>query len=378
MIVIYGSLFVRCDQRDRQRQRSTINAVGVDMEVTKALVDEADIFNKITQIRTPTESYARKYPVIVELANQQLEEKLWFSSEMKVELDKLNLKFKLEPHQLHAVKTVLQLFLKYELIVGEEFWMGKVVRTFPRPEVKLAASILCMMELAVHAEFYNQINVVLGMDTDADYVAYKDDPELMGRMDWLESVLGDEDDVLSVIIFSLTETALLFSSFAILKSFQCNGYNDIPVIARGANQSAVDEDLHGVVSAEIINQYYAEIGRPLSEDTRRVEKIRQAIDHVYAHECRIVDMAIPGGELNGESAENYKAFVRYRLNVWCRRLGLEDHFENDDTPIKDWFEMNTYAYKMIDFFTPGMGMEYELGWDEEELAKAWEEELKYE
>ena len=331
-------------------------------------------FDAKTQIRTPTESYARKYPEIVRLALSQFEEQLWFSSEMKVELDKLNLKYEIAPHKLHAVKTVLQLFLKYELIVGEEFWMGKVIKVFPRPEVKLASAILCAIELGVHAEFYNQINVELGMDTDEDYVAYKNDPELADRMNYLEGVLAGDDDVLSVIIFSLTETALLFSSFAILKSFQCNGHNDIPVIARGANQSAIDEDLHGVISAEIINTYYQELGQPLRNDHKRVAEIRKAIDYVYKHECRIIDMAIPGGELNGQSAEDYKAFVRYRLNVWCRRIGLEDHFEDDNTPIKDWFEMNTYAYKMIDFFTPGMGMEYELGWPEEELALAWEED----
>lgn len=344
------------------------------ISATQGTPSEASSFNfdAITQIRTPTESYARKYPEVVRLALTQFEEQMWFSSEMKVELDKLNLKYEIAPHKLHAVKTVLQLFLKYELIVGEEFWMGKVIKVFPRPEVKLAAAILCAVELGVHAEFYNQINEVLEMDTDADYVAYKNDPELAGRMEYLEDVLSGEDGVLSVIIFSLTETALLFSSFAILKSFQCNGNNDIPVIARGANQSAIDEDLHGVISAEIINTYYQELGQPLSKDTARVAKIRQAIDYVYKHECRIIDMAIPGGELNGQSAEDYKAFVRYRLNVWCRRIGLEDHFDDDETPIKDWFEMNTYAYKMIDFFTAGMGMEYELGWPEEELALAWE------
>jgi ribonucleotide reductase beta subunit family protein with ferritin-like domain len=347
--------------------------IGFQMVDTGGLAAPFD-FDAKTQIRTPTESYARKYPKIVELANQQFEEKLWFASEMVVELDKINLKYELAPHRLHAIRTVLQLFLKYELIVGEEFWMGKVIKVFPRPEIKLAASIVCAMELGVHAEFYNKINIELGIDTDEDYVAYKNDPELAERMDYLESVLSGEDEVLSVIIFSLTETSLLFSSFSILKSFQCNGYNDIPVIARGANQSAVDEDLHGVISAEIINTYYQELGRPLSEDTRRVAEIRKAVDYVYKHECRIIDMAIPGGELNGQSVEDYKAFVRYRLNVWCRRIGLEDHFEDDETPIKDWFEMNTYAYKMIDFFTPGMGMEYESGWPEEELAKAWEED----
>jgi len=354
---------------------ATTGAVQAPLVQTPVL-DSTGVFdwNRKTQIQTPTLSYTRHYPEIVKLANQQLEEKLWFSSEMIVERDKMQLLYELSPEQLHAVKTVLQLFLRYELIVGEEFWNGMVIREFPRPEVKLAASILGMMELAVHAEFYNQINQVLGMDKDEDYLAFADDPVLAARVEWLDKVLSGEDKVLSTIVFSMTETALLFSSFAILKSFQSNGHNEISVIARGANQSAVDEDLHGVMSAEIINQRYRELGRPLKEDTERVVKIYEAVNYAYEHECRIIDMAFLTDKLNGMTKEDFKAFVRYRLNIFLTRIGLDPAFEDDETPIKDWFEMNTYAYKMVDFFSSGMGMEYEMGWKEECFSAAWTEE----
>lgn len=331
-------------------------------------------WNKRTQIQTATMSYTRHYPEIVALANEQLEKNLWFSSEMVVERDKMQMLYELTPSQLHAVKTVLQLFLRYELIVGDEFWNGLVIKEFPRPEVKLAASIVGMVELAIHAEFYNQINIVLGLDKDEDYVAFADDPILAKRVEWLESVLSGEDKVLAVIIFSMTETALLFSSFAILKSFQSNGHNEIPVVARGANQSAVDEDLHGVISAEIINKHYEELGRPLNEDLVRVGKIYEAVNYAYEHECRIIDMAFIEDTLNGMTKEDFKAFVRYRLNIFLARIGLQPAFLDTETPIKDWFETNTYAYKMIDFFSSGLGMEYEMGWKEEDFASAWEEE----
>ncbi|MNH03423.1 ribonucleotide-diphosphate reductase subunit beta [compost metagenome] len=329
-------------------------------------------WDRKTQIQTPTMSYTRHYPEIVKLGLEQYEQKLWFSSEMVVERDKMQLLYELSPAQLHAVKTVLQLFLRYELIVGEEFWNGMVIREFPRPEVKMAAAILGCVELATHAEFYNQINQVLGMDKDEDYLAFTNDPLLAARVEWLESVLTGEDKVLATIIFSMTETALLFSSFAILKSFQSNGNNLIPVIARGANQSAIDEDLHGVVSAEIINTRYQELGRALREDTARVEKIYEAVQYAYEHECRIIDMAFLEDKLNGMTKGDFKAFVRYRLNIFLRRIGLDDAFD-DETPIKDWFEMNTYAYKMVDFFSTGMGQEYEMGWKEDMFSLAWTE-----
>lgn len=336
-------------------------------------------FNQITKIRTPTESYTRHYPSIVELANEQLEKQLWFSSEMVVELDRMQLLYELSPEQLHAVKTLLTFFVRYELSVGD-MWK-RIAELFPRPEVKIASSVVEMVERAIHAEFYNQPNQQLGLDNDEHYMSYTKDPELLERAQWLGKLLGDKDDeVLGVIIFSMTETALLFSSFAILKSFQSNGYNLIPVIARGTNQSAIDEDLHGVISAEIINTYYAEMGRPLLEDKKRYEKVVEAVYYAYEHECRLIDIAIPADVFNGVNKQEFKEFVKHRLNIYLERLGLPHEFVVGECSIINWFELNTYAYKVIDFFSAGMGQEYESSWNENAFIQGWleakEEETK--
>ena len=326
----------------------------------------------LTKIQTPTDSYVRHYPRIVELANKQLEEQLWFSSEMVVELDRMQLLYELTPEQLHAVKTVLTFFVRYELSVGD-MWK-KVAELFPRPEVQLAASVVECVERAVHAEFYNQPNQQLGLDTDEHYLAYTKDPELLERAQWIGKLLSDkEDPILGVITFSMIETAILFSSFAILKSFQSNGYNLIPVIARGTNQSAIDEDLHGMITAEIINTYYSELGKKLVDDGTRYPKIVEAVKYAYEHECRIIDIAIPEDTFNGVAKQEYKEFVKKRLNTYLTRIQLPEMFEVGECSITEWFELNTYAYKVVDFFTPGIGMEYESSWDETGFVKGWRE-----
>lgn len=323
-----------------------------------------------TRIQTPTDSYVRCYPKIVELANKQLEDQLWFSSEMKVELDKMQLKYELSPEQQHTVKFLLNLFVKYELEVGS-MW-AKIGKIFPRPEIKLAASVVEMVERAVHAEFYNQINIQLGLDTDEHYLQFMDDPILKERAEWLGKLISDkEDEELAVIIFGMTETALLFSPFSMLKSFQSNGNNKIPVVARGTNQSAIDEDLHGIIAAEIINTWYLEQGISLKEDKPRYKAIREAVHQVYEHEERIVDLAIIGESLNGATKQEYKEFVKHRLNIYLERLNLPHEFEVGECSIIDWFEKNTYSYKVIDFFSSGQGQEYELGWNKHGFGNAW-------
>jgi len=327
----------------------------------------------LTRIQTPTEGYERHYPEIVRLANIQLEKQFWTSSEMKVELDRMQLLHDLGEDRTHAIKFVLNLFVRYELQVGD-MWQ-RIGQIFPRPEVKLACSVIDMVERAVHAEFYDQVNKQLGLDTDEHYLAFLSNPELKKRVDWMGKLLSPraKDPELGVIIFSLTETALLFSSFAILKSFQSNGFNDIPVIVRGTNQSARDEDLHGRVSAEIINTYYRELGTTLFEDKTRYEKVRQAIHYAFDHESLIIDQAIPSGVLNGTTAEQFKTYVKRRLNIYAERLGIPPEFDLSevDDPVSGWFEENTEAYKVPDFFTPGMSMEYETGgWDEAGFIRA--------
>ena len=317
----------------------------------------------LPRIQTPTDSYVRYYPGFVEFANKQLEDQFWTSTEMKVELDRMQLLYELTPEQTHAVKFVLNLFVRYELRVGD-MWK-KVAKIFPRPEVELVSSVIEMIERAVHAEFYNQLNIQLGLDTEEHYLSFLNDPVLKERVDWLGNLLKvEEDPILAVTVFSMAETAILFSSFAILKSFQSNGNNMIPVVVRGTNQSAIDEDLHGQVSAAIINQYYSEIGTTLFEDKERYTKVREAVKYAYEHEERIIDLAIEGDRLNGVLKSDFKKFVQKRFNLYLERIGLPPEFENTDTPIDGWFELNTVAYKVVDFFTPGQGSEYEQGWSE--------------
>lgn len=325
----------------------------------------------MTRITTPTDSYARHYPKIVELGLTQFEKNFWTSSEMKVGLDKMQLLYGLKEDQLHAVKYLLTLFVRYELKVGD-FWQV-VAKTFPRPEVQMVCSIIDATERAIHAEFYNQINIELGLDKDEHYLAYADNPVLKERSDWLDSLLRGEDKILGTIIFSMTETVLLFSSFSILKSFQSNGNNLIPVIVRGTNQSAIDEDLHGQVSAEIINTYYAELGIKLRDDKERCDAVYKAIEMAFEHECLIIDEAIIGDSLNGVSKKEYKDFVKHRFNIFANRLGLNAPFRVRDCQVVDWFEKNTYSYKVPDFFTAGLGMEYESSWSEQAFANYWRE-----
>lgn len=331
-----------------------------------------------TRITTPNSSYELKYPKVLELADKQAEEQLWFKNEMVVENDRMELEYVLSPEQLHAVKTVLHLFLQYELHVGDEYWNGIFIKLFPRWESKAGASTMAFIELMVHARSYNEINIVLGLDKDEYYTSYVNDDVLNARMNWLDGILRGDNKMLSALCFSLTETALLFSSFAILKSFQSNGVNLIKVIAQIANQSALDEDLHGSYAVEHFNTYFTEVGTPLWEHEDMFSKLISACHHVFEHEKRIVGMAIPSGELNGYTTEEYTLFVAYRIGVFLERLGVPQELVPEEfrvsyleSSVATMFNKNTYGYQMPDFFTKGQNREYESSWSADQFLEGY-------
>ena len=108
---------------------------------------------KKAQIQKATESYVIKYPEFIELCDTQIEKCFWTHSEIKVEKDLQDLKVNLTESERHGLLTVLKLFVKYELFVGNEYWLGRVLKKFPIPEIQRMASCFGHIELNVHAPF---------------------------------------------------------------------------------------------------------------------------------------------------------------------------------------------------------------------------------
>jgi ribonucleoside-diphosphate reductase beta chain len=315
------------------------------------------------QIMTPTDSYVTVYPQFIELANTQLEKCYWTANEIAMEKDKQDMLVNMTPAAHHAVTTALKLFVKYEIFAGNEYWLSRVLKKFPRPEVQRMSAAFGMVELCVHAPFYNKLNEVLGLNTDEFYTSYVEDPVLLSRMKFLDAIVDSEDDLLSVAAFSIVEGAILFSSFALFKNFQSNGNNLISNTVRGINQSVIDEGLHQTGGAVLFKTALSEMSPTTEYLATLHQKITEAATTVYAHEERIVDMLFEKGEIPGVNATQLKEFVKSRINICLGDLGVSAAFVVSDNPVAEWFYQGVQSYQMIDFFT-GVGREYTRDWDE--------------
>lgn len=96
------------------------------------------------------DSYTFAYPKAIEFAEKQ-EDIFWTAKEVALEKDIHDLRTSLTEAELHGVTTVLRLFTEYELKVGADYWLSRMMRVFKRPELQRMFSIFGMIELNVHA-----------------------------------------------------------------------------------------------------------------------------------------------------------------------------------------------------------------------------------
>ncbi len=302
--------------------------------------------------------YEFAYPEILEISDRQLKDNFWHSSEYDVSLDKLELRYDLDAGEQHFVLKTLPLFLRYEMFVGS-FWTDVYPKLFKAPECQELASVINMVERAIHSRFYRQMSEALELDNDTHFLDFLNHPELKSRTEKLGKWLHGDDPINTCLAYSAVEGVFLFANFLGLRSFQMNGNNKIPVVVRGTIQSSIDEDLHSVALTTSINIMYRELGTSLLEDTERYAGFLELLADGYVHECLIIDSTVPEGGLNGITRDEYKDYVAHRINLLLARYGCDKLFPEVSSRIGTEFEGGIKGFKMVDFFTSGTGSEYQ-------------------
>ena len=300
------------------------------------------------------------YPAVVEYTNKQANI-FWTAEEIKVEKDKQDILVNMTESERHAVITTLKLFTKYEMIIGEEFWIERVMKWFPRPEIQAMASLFGAVELSIHAPFYRKINEELNLATDEFYTSYTTDPVLSDRIKFLDGLLGHDDIAKALGAFTFGEGAILYSSFAFLKHFQSQGKNKLLNVVAGINFSARDEALHSEAAGWLFQQYASEAGLDLEEYEKYFTEVAVK---VLEHEVAIIEKLFEKGDIEGITKTQMVSFVKSRINVCMRNMGFSNIHKVDYNPVSEWFYKGINGYAMNDFFV-SIGNQYQRNWSGE-------------
>ena len=325
----------------------------------------------MVQLLTPKETFTIDYPAAIEFRNKQASI-FWPPEEVRVEKDVQDILVNMTAAEKHATITTLRLFVKYELVIGNEFWSNFVMKKFPRPDIQSMASLFSAIELSVHAPFYAKLNEELNIATDEFYNSYKEDTILSERIKMLEDILdSDDNDLYALGAFTFAEGAILYSSFAFLKHFQSQGKNKLLNVVSGINFSARDEALHSEASGWLFRQLLEEKrnAKEISKDEEEnlEEKVKDIAHICYKHEQEIIKKLFEKGTIEGISEKQLDYFVQSRINVCMRNLGYKNIFEVHYNPVSDWFYKGINGYSMNDFFN-SIGNQYERGWNAEEFS----------
>lgn len=321
------------------------------------------------------EGWVIEYPEFSKLADEQMHT-FWPWDEPDVDNDLQDLRVRMTKQEKHAVTENLKLFTLYEMHVGDDYWTGRVMKRFKRPEIQRMASMFSCVEFNSHAPFYNRVNEILYKDTEEFYSEWKQDEVLKDRMSFIGKYASDKNDLVSTAAFSIIEGAILYSSFAFFKHFQSQacGKDLIKNVCRGINLSVADENTHAVGGALLFRKLLEQVKPFLtkSESTYLQDIILEIALKAYEHECLIIDKLFIKGEIEGITSKNMYNFIKHRVNLCVSQLGYPEVFDESDSDkfIESWFykDINTVAFH--DFFS-GSGSEYNIKWKKDRFGKVW-------
>jgi ribonucleoside-diphosphate reductase beta chain len=272
----------------------------------------------------------------------------WLADEIPLSSDINDWKTKLTESEKNLIGNILKSFAQTETYVND-YWSTKVSVWFPKHEIKAMACAFADFE-SIHAEAYARLNEELGLD---DFKAFMEDEAAKAKIDRLLEVPGItlHEQALSLAIFSaFTEGVNLFSSFAILMSFQLRN------LMKGTGQvveySVRDESLHSKAGCWLFRTLLEE--NPTVNTSTLTKHINEACEISVQLEFDFIDKAFEMGEVNGIKKEQLKNYIKERANQKLEELGYKSIYNDIDPNLltqMEWFGHLTSGKSHSDFFS---------------------------
>jgi ribonucleoside-diphosphate reductase beta chain len=298
----------------------------------------------ITELRPHYKPF--EYQTAFEFYKQQ-HQAHWLADEVPLSSDLNDWKMKLSESEKNLIGNILKSFAQTETYVND-YWATKVAVWFPKHEIKAMACAFADFE-SIHAEAYARLNEELGLD---DFEAFMEDEEAKAKIDRLVELPGDtlREKALSLAIFSaFTEGVNLFSSFAILMSFQLRN------LMKGTGQivewSVRDESLHSKAGCWLFRTLLEEC--PELDTKELTQSIYEACDLSVKLEFDFIDKAFEMGEVEGLNKDQLKNFIKERANQKLIELGYSAIYNDIDPNLlkqMEWFGHLTSGKTHQDFF----------------------------
>lgn len=272
----------------------------------------------------------------------------WLHLEISMASDISDWKSNLTDSERQLVGHILKGFTQSEVFI-QEYWSSMVSKWFKKPEIQMMAASFASME-SVHAVSYAYLNQSLGLE---DFTAFLHEPTAKAKIDRLITTKGKtkQEIARSLAIFSaFNEGVNLFSSFAILLNF--SRFNKMKGLGQIIAFSIKDESLHSEAGCWLFRTLIQENPEIWNDELKG--QIYQAARDTVALEDAFIDKAFASGPIEGLTAEDMKAFIRYRTNTKLGDLGMKKknytNINKEALARMAWFDVLSAGVSHADFF----------------------------
>ncbi len=276
------------------------------------------------------------------LVQQQIH---WLPEEVPLADDVKDWHKNLTENEQHLLTQIFRFFTQSDIEVNN-CYMRHYSRVFQPTEVQMMLAAFSNME-TVHIAAYSHLLDTIGMP-ETEYSAFLKYKEMKDKYDYMQQFNVDNLSEIAktlAVFGAFTEGLQLFASFAILLNFPRHG--KMKGMGQIVTWSVRDETLHCNSIIKLFKTFISENPEIWNEEFQ--QDLYKTCREIVSHEDAFIDLAFGAGDIEGLTADEIKAYIRYIADRRLSQLGLSPIYNLERNPLP-WLDAILNAVEHTNFF----------------------------
>jgi glutaredoxin 3 len=272
-----------------------------------------------------------KYPWAVDYSVSH--EKLhWGEWEAKLQDDVSQWKTTITAQEKNHITQILRLFTQSDVAVGTNY-IEHYLQKFKNNEIRSMLASFANREFT-HQRSYALLNDTLGLPEE-EFTAFLEFEEMKEKVDFMTNIDTNSYAGLAQAVArsAINEGMSLFSAFVMLINY--SRFGKMRGMSEIVQWSIRDETLHCEGMTRLFREFCNEHPRIVNDEFKSV--IYQMVREAVRLEDKVIDLAYELGEIEGLTAEEVKAYIRFIADRRLIQLGLKPNYGVKENPLP-WLE----------------------------------------
>ena len=269
----------------------------------------------------------------------------WLPEEVPLADDVKDWHNTLSESERHLLTQIFRFFTQSDIEVNN-CYMRHYSRVFKPTEVQMMLAAFSNME-TVHIAAYSHLLDTIGMP-ETEYSAFLHYKEMKDKYDYMQQFNVDNKSEVAktlAVFGAFTEGLQLFASFAILLNFPRTG--KMKGMGQIVTWSVRDESLHCNSIIKLFKTFISE--NPEIWTKEFCQELYATCREIVTHEDAFIDLAFGAGDIEGLTAADIKAYIRYIADRRLVQLGLDEIYHIEKNPLP-WLDAILNAVEHTNFF----------------------------